>query len=77
MYHQLADADARGDIAMCVPVSAATETIDGTEVDEIAAGAAASVVHRCSYEDSSGSHGADASWIHERGHRIVGPHREV
>lgn len=77
VYHQVTDADTRGDIAMCVPVAAPTETNDQTEVVEIAAGAAASIVHRGSYEDLSASYGAVASWIHERGHRIVGPHREI
>lgn len=77
LYHQAPDADTQGDIAMCVPVASATQTNDDTELVEIAAGAAASIVHRGSYEDMGESYNAVAAWIHERGHRIVGPHREV
>lgn len=77
VYHQVPDADTPGDIAMCVPVAAPTEATDQTEVVEISAGAAASVVHQGSYEDMGASYGAVAGWIHERGHRIVGSHREV
>lgn len=77
VYHRVTDADTRGDIAMCVPVAAGAETNDQTEVVEIPAGVAASLLHRGGYEDLSDSYGAVASWIHERGHRILGPHREV
>ena len=77
VYHQVTDADTPGEIAMCVPVASPTDTDGRVEVVEIAAGPAASVVHRGSYEDLSASYSAVASWIHQRGHRIVGPHREV
>jgi effector-binding domain-containing protein len=77
IYHRVTDADTPGDIAMCVPVAAPPETNDVIEVVEIPTEAAVSVVHQGSYEDLSASYGAVASWIHERGHRIAGPHREV
>lgn len=77
VYHRVTDADTPGDIAMCLPVAEAVGTSDGVEVVEIAAGAAASIVHRGGYDDLSASYTAVAEWIHERGHRIVGPHREV
>lgn len=62
---------------MCVPVVEPVETSDRTEVVEFPAGAAASVVQRGGYEGLSASYNAVASWLHERGHRIVGLHREV
>lgn len=77
IYHHVTDADTTGEIAMCVPVAAAIEPGDQTEVVNIEAGTTASVVHRGGYDDLSESYAAVASWIHERGHRIVGPHREV
>ncbi len=77
VYHEVTDADTPGDVAMCVPVAEAIETNDRTEIVELPAGAAAAVVHRGGYEDLSASYNAVASWIHERGHRVVGPQREV
>lgn len=77
VYYQAPDADTQGDIAMCIPVAAAAPTNEDTEVVEIAAEATASILHRGSYEDMGESYNAVAAWIHERGHRIVGPHREV
>lgn len=83
IYHQVTDADTTGDIEMCVPVSPASganEELaagDGLQVVDIAPGAAATITHRGGYDDLSASYDAVARWIHERGHRIVGPHREV
>lgn len=77
VYHHVTDADTPGDIAMCVPVTRAVETDDRTHIVQIPAGVAASLVHRGGYEDLSASYNALAAWIHDRGHRILGPHREV
>lgn len=77
IYHQVTDADTPGEIAMCVPVARPVETNDRLDVVEIPSGTAASLVHRGGYDDLSASYNAVAAWIHERGHRIVAPHREI
>jgi effector-binding domain-containing protein len=75
LYHRVPDADTSGNIEMCIPVATAVGA--GAECLEIDAHVAASIVHRGSYEDMGKSYNTVAAWIHERGHRIVGPHREV
>lgn len=77
IYHRVTDADTPGDIAMCVPIARPVECGGHTDVVEVPAGAAASLVHRGGYEDLSASYNALAAWVHERGHRLLGPHREV
>lgn len=77
IYHQVTDADTDGDIAMCVPVAGEVDADDSLELIELPAVAAARVVHQGGYDDLSASYNTVAAWIHERGHRIVGPHREV
>lgn len=78
LYHQAPDADTAGDIAMCVPIASAMDVkADDVEIVEIPAGVTASVMHQGSYDDMGESYATVAAWIHERGHRIVGPHREV
>lgn len=77
IYHQVTDADTPGDIEMCIPVSRSLDTSDDFDLIEIPTGTAASLVHRGGYDDLSEAYNAVAAWIHERGHRILGPHREV
>lgn len=77
LYHQAPDADTEGDIAMCVPVPESTVGGGDIEIVKIAAGTTASVIHRGSYHEMGESYAAVSKWIHERGHRILGPHREV
>lgn len=77
LYHRVPDADTTGNIEMCIPVGEIVEAGGGTEMVEIDAQVSASIVHRGSYEDMGKSYNTVAAWIHERGHRIVGPHREV
>lgn len=78
IFHQAPDGDTTGDIAMCVPVAAGLD-LDGltAEVVDVPAGPAASIIHRGSYDNMGQSHATVNAWIHERGHRIVGPTREV
>ena len=77
-YHQAPDAETAGDIAMCVPVAALFDGApDGVEVIELDPETTASIVHRGSYDDMGKSYAEVATWIHERGHRIAGPTREV
>ena len=78
LYHQAPDGDTDGNIMMCVPVDqAAVNGDDDLGSIAIGAGAAASIIHRGSYEDMGRSHAAIAAWIQERGHQIVGETREV
>ena len=77
LYHQAPDADTDGDIAMCVPLAASLESDAPIELIDLAEVATASVVHKGGYDDMGKSYAAVSAWIHERGHRIVGPHREV
>lgn len=77
IYHQVTDADTSGEIETCVPVERHVEISERLQVVEIPSGTVASLVHRGGYDDLSESYNAVAAWIHERGHRIVGPHREV
>jgi effector-binding domain-containing protein len=76
-YHQVPDADTPGNIEMCIPVAAVIEAGEGTEIVEIDAQVSASIMHRGSYQDMGRSYNTVAAWIHERGHRILGPHTEV
>lgn len=77
IYHRVTDADTPGDIAMCVPIARSVANDGRTDIVEVPASDAASLVHRGSYEDLSASYNALAAWVHERGHRLLGPHREV
>lgn len=79
LYYQAPDGDSTGDIAMCVPVAFADEsdTNEATSVVEVPEGAAAAIMHHGSYDDMGQTYATVATWIQERGHRIVGPAREV
>lgn len=78
IFHQAPDGDTDGEISLCVPVRLdAADTIDGADLVEIPAETTAVVVHRGSYEDMGESYATAATWVHERGHQIVGPCREV
>lgn len=76
LYYQAPDGDTDGDIAMCVPVAEVAE-LEGTTIVSLPAGAAASIVHRGSYEDMGETYATVATWIQERGHQLIGPAREV
>lgn len=77
LYYQAPDADTPGDIAMCVPVAAAVEASGGVQVIEIEASATASILHRGTYDNMGESYATVSAWIHEHGHRLTGPTREV
>ncbi len=77
LYHQAPDAESEGDIAMCVPISMEVDAGGDVELIEFAPTVTASVVHQGGYDDMGESYATVSAWIHERGHRIVGPHREV
>lgn len=78
LFYQAPDGDTTGDIAMCVPVSAELDLSDMSDmVVTIPAGPVASIIHQGSYENMGESYATVATWIHERGHRIAGPNREI
>jgi effector-binding domain-containing protein len=77
IFHQFPEADAAGEISLCVPVGQAFESSSDVEALTVAGGPVSSIVHRGSYADMADSYATIAGWIHERGHRIVGPSREI
>lgn len=77
LYYQAPDADTAGDIAMCVPVAAGTVGGSGVDVLTLQGGAIASTVHEGSYDNMGESYATVSTQILERGHQILGPHREV
>lgn len=77
LYYQAPDGDTVGDIAVCIPVAGPAEASDAVEVIEIPEVATASVVHRGSYDSMGESYATVSTWIHEHGHTILGPAREV
>ena len=75
LYFQAPDGDTAGDIAMCVPI--ADGVADDLDTVTVPAGAAASIIHRGSYENMGESYATVAAWIQQRGHSITGPAREI
>jgi DNA-binding transcriptional MerR regulator len=77
VFYQAPDADSSGDIAMCVPVQdlvSASSDLDLLRFDEQVV---AAILHRGPYEEMGESYASISGWIHQYGHRIVGPTREV
>jgi len=63
---------------MCVPVGGSVaEKIEGVDLVDLPTEVTESVVHRGSYDDMGEAYATVSAWIHERGHRIVGPSREI
>ena len=77
LYFQAPDGDTLGDIAMCVPVAGSEAVSDDTQVIVLEEGAAASIMHRGSYENMGETYATVAAWLQERGHHVTGPAREV
>lgn len=77
VFHQAPDGDTAGDISMCVPIAGTFEDGGDISVMEIPEGATASVLHRGSYEDMGASHATATRWIHQHGHSLTGPTREI
>lgn len=79
LFYQAPDGDTDGDIAMSVPIASAFDVAADGEIDivEVPAGQTASVVHTGSYANMGESYATVVAWIHEHGHAIVGPGREV
>ncbi len=76
VYHDVIDADADGDIELCIPVSRAVAG-DGVSGREVPGGTVAATVHRGSYEEVGAAHDALVAWIAAHGHAAVGPPREI
>ncbi len=74
IFHQPPDAEGPGVVEMCIPVAGAAAAIPTAE---IAGGPVAAVVHKGPYDEMGPAHEALANWIHEHGHRTVGPTREI
>ena len=79
LYYAAPDGDTEGDIAMAVPVAAAFESQNESDVEvlELPEGPVAALTHHGSYENMGESYATLVTWISEHGHNIVGPAREV
>ena len=51
--------------------------VEEVTVRDLPGGVAAAVVHQGPYDDMGDAYVSVLAWIHQRGHRIVGPPREV
>jgi len=77
IFHQFPEADAAGEISLCVPVSRPIQPSAEVRIVSLAGGPVASIIHQGSYLNMADSYSTIATWIHERGHRIAGPSREI
>lgn len=77
LFHQFPEPDAAGDISLCVPIDHLVEPGAGIDVVTIPGATVSSILHVGPYADMAESYASIASWIHERGHRILGPSREI
>lgn len=77
IFHEVPEGDSPGDLAMCVPIAAELEMEGETAIVQLMEGAAAAVIHKGPYDDMGDSYATVSAWIHERGHAIVGPTREI
>jgi effector-binding domain-containing protein len=79
LFHAFPDADTAGEVSMCVPIDpqCAIESGADVEVVDLPASAMAATVHRGPYENMEEAYASIASWIHARGHAILGPSREI
>jgi DNA-binding transcriptional MerR regulator len=77
LFHEFPEGDSEGEISLCIPVVGPHSGGDGIAVEKIAGGAVASLLHQGSYESMDTSYANGATWIHERGHRVVAANREI
>ncbi len=78
VYHDVIDVDTDGDIEVCIPVRAGTtSTDDGVEVGSTAGALVARTVHQGAYDQIAPAYHALTTWIHEHGHAVAGPPREI
>lgn len=77
LFHQFPEPDAAGDISLCVPIDHPVEPGAGIDIVTIPGASVSSILHVGPYEDMAESYATIARWIHERGHRIIGPSREI
>jgi effector-binding domain-containing protein len=79
LFHTFPDAETAGEVSMCVPIDRhrTIDSGDDVEVLDLPASAMVAIVHRGSYEEMGEAYASIASWIHARGHAILGPSREI
>lgn len=79
LFHAFPDADTAGEVSMCVPIDPQCAIEPGADVEvlDLPASAMAAIVHRGPYEHMEEAYASIASWIHARGHAILGPSREI
>jgi effector-binding domain-containing protein len=77
LFHQFPEPDGAGDISLCVPIDHPVGPGPGIDIVTIPGAAVSSILHVGPYADMAESYATIAAWIHERGHRILGPSREI
>ncbi|MEI2704302.1 MAG: MerR family transcriptional regulator [Ilumatobacteraceae bacterium] len=81
VYHQVIDEDTDGNIEICVPVPASTGERVGGPGDvvwkQVPGGPVAATTHRGPYAEIGPAYHTVTGWIHDHGHTITAPPREV
>ncbi|SKA88967.1 effector-binding domain-containing protein [Agreia bicolorata] len=77
VFYQTPDADALGDIALCIPIHDSVRPDAGLDISFFDEHVVAAITHHGPYEDMAESYATVSEWIHRYGHRIVGPTREI
>jgi effector-binding domain-containing protein len=78
IYHDVIDEQTDGDIEICIPVPPAERAArDDIEWKEISGGTMAATTHRGPYDEVTPAYHAVTGWIHDHGHQITAPPREI
>lgn len=78
VYHDVIDEQTDGDVEVCIPVPAHANVFgDGVERKEIPGGPIAATTHRGPYDEITPAYHVVSGWLHDHGHQIIGPPREV
>ncbi len=77
VYRDMVDRWTDGAIEIFMPVAERFDPPAGIEVARMPGGAVASTIHRGPYSECGPAYQAITAWIHEHGHEIAGPPREL
>ena len=80
VFHDLIDDTTPGDVEVAIPVGSGTTGTSlgrAVTITELPAGPAATTTHVGPYDELGSAHRALADWIHDHGHEVAGPPREI
>ncbi len=77
IYHGMPTGDDPFDIEVCAPVSRAVDPPPGWQMQELPAGAFATLLHVGPYDTIASAYDSLLAWIGSRGLAVAGPPREV